>query len=203
MEEVHMRQALVIIFGLLMAVPGVAQSETDQDKTATDTSKKTDKAPTSRAQIVGTAEITKIDAKKQTLQVRNVVESSNNSSTSDDSTGPRVNRRGGGGGGYPGGGGGGYPGGGGGYPGGGRRRYPGGGYPGGGYPGGGGGGGGRQPSSNQTREYKIYVTKDTILKLEDQDMNFSDMHVGDRIIVAGTPKGSGGDLEATTITRKF
>src|SRR5215467_7661816 len=130
MEEVHMRQALVIIFGLLIAVPGVAQSKTDQDKTATDTSKKTDKAPTSRAQIVGTAEITKIDAKKQMLQVRNVVESTNNSSTSDDSTGPRVNRRGGGG----------YPGGGGGYPGGG---YPGGGYPDGGYPRGGRGGGGR------------------------------------------------------------
>jgi hypothetical protein len=34
-------------------------------------------------------------------------------------------------------------------------------------------------------------------------MEFSDLHVGDRIVVAGTPKGSGSDLEATTVTRKF
>ena len=53
------------------------------------------------------------------------------------------------------------------------------------------------------KEYKIYVTKDTVLKLEDQDMEFSDMHVGDRIVVSGTPKGGGTDLEATKITRKF
>jgi hypothetical protein len=199
-----MRPALAIICGLLLAIPGVAQSKSDQDKTPTDESKKTDKAPTNKAQIVGTAEITKIDAKKKTLQVRNVVESSNNnSSRSDDSPGPTTNRRGGGG--YPGGGypGGGYPGGG--YPGGGgRRRNPGGGYPGGGTPGGGGGRypGGGQPSSNQ-KEYKVYVTKDTVLKLEDQNMEFGDLHVGDRIVVAGTPKGSGSDLEATTVTRKF
>jgi hypothetical protein len=194
-----MRQTLALIVGcLLIAIPSVAQSKADQDK-----DKKTDKTTTSRAQIVGTAEITKVDEKKKMIQVRNVVESTNTNSSTIDDSGPRVNRRGGGG--YPGGGypGGGYPGGG--YPGGGRRR-PGGGYPGGGYPGGGGGGrypGGGQPSSSQTKEYKIYVTKDTILKLEDQDMEFKDMHVGDHIIVAGTPKGNGGDLEATTITRKF
>src|ERR1051326_3804165 len=124
-----MRQALAIVFGsLLIAIPGFAQSKTDQDKTTTDQNKKTDKTATNRAQIVGTAEITKIDEKKKVLQVRNVVES-NNQSTSDDSNTPTVNRRRGGGG-YPGGGypGGGYPGGG--YPGGGRRRNPGGGYPG-------------------------------------------------------------------------
>jgi hypothetical protein len=34
-------------------------------------------------------------------------------------------------------------------------------------------------------------------------MEFKDMHVGDHIIVSGTPKGGGSDLEATTITRKF
>src|SRR5262245_22945365 len=182
-----MRPALAIIFGLLLiAIPGVAQSTTDQDKTATDQNKKTDKAPTNKAQIVGTAEITKIDAKKKTLQVRQVVESNNSATT--DSTGPSTNRRTGGGG-YPGGG---YPGGG----------YPGGGYPGGGYPGGGGGRPGGQPT-NKAKEYKVYVTKDTVLKLEDQDMQFSDMHVGDRIVISGMPRGSGNDLEATTITRKF
>jgi len=201
-----MRQALAIICGLLfVAVPGVAQSKSDQDTTTTDQAKttpkvQTDKTQASKAQIVGTAEITKIDAKKKTLQVRQVVESNNSATT--DSTGPSTNRRTGGGG-YPGGGypGGGYPGGGypgGGYPGG-RRR---GGYPGGGYPGGGGGRPGGQPT-NQAKEYKVYVTKDTVLKLEDQDMQFSDMHVGDRIVISGMPRGSGNDLEATTITRKF
>lgn len=203
-----MRLALAIIGGLLLiTLPGVAQSTTSQDKATTDDSKKddtkkTDKPATSRAQIVGTAEISKIDAKKKVLEVRQVVEANNNSSNSNDQDGPTVNRRNpggypGGGGGYPGGGypGGGYPGGG--YPGGRRRGgYPGGGYPGGGRPGPGG-------QSNQAKQYKVYVTKDTVLKLEDQDMLFTDMHVGDRIIVAGTPKGSGSDLEATTITRKF
>jgi len=189
-----MRQALAIICGLLfITVPSVAQSKSDQNTTPADQNKKTDKPATSKAQIVGNAEITKIDDKKKILQVRSVVESNNSSTT--DSEGPATNPRNRGGG-YPGGGypGGGYPGGG--YP---RRR---GGYPGGGYPGGGGGRPGGQASSNQ-KEYKIYVTKDTVLKLEDQEMEFKDMHVGDRIIVAGTPKGGGSDLEATTITRKF
>ena len=182
-----MRQALAIICGVLfIALPSVAQDKT------TDDSKKTDKPAASKAQVVGTAEITKIDAKKKVLEVRQVVEANNNSSnTNDQNNGPTVNRRNPGG--YPGGGGG-YPGGG--YPGGGRRR---GGYPGGGYPGGGRSGG----PSNQAKQYKVYVMKDTVLKLEDQDMVFSDMHVGDRIVVSGTPKGSSNDLEATTITRKF
>jgi len=35
------------------------------------------------------------------------------------------------------------------------------------------------------------------------DMEFSDLHVGDRIVVSGTPKGSNGDLEASAVTRKF
>jgi hypothetical protein len=203
MEEVHMRQALVIIFGLLIAVPGVAQSKTDQDKTATDTSKKTDKAPTSRAQIVGTAEITKIDAKKQVLQVKNL-EPANTATDRPSNAGgyPGGGRRGGGGGG---GGGVGFPGGGGG-----RRRpggYPGGGGGGGGYPGGGGGsrpGGGNRTGtqSSQPKEYKVYVTKDTTIKLANADLAFSDLHVGDRIQVLGSAKsGNSGDLQASTITR--
>ena len=177
-----MKQTLAVICGLLfVALPSIAQSKSDQDKKA------------DKAQIVGTAEITKIDAKKKILQVRSVAEAS---STTPSDQGPRRN----GGGGYPGGG---YPGG--------RRRpggYPGGGYPGGGYPGGGGsypggGGGGGGASTNQVKEYKVFITKDTILKLEDMDMEFTDLHVGDRIVVSGTPKGGGADLEATTVTRKF
>ena len=136
-----------------------------------------------KAQIVGTAEITKVDAKKQMLTVRNI----QSASTGNPNNGsPR--RQGGGGGGV------GFPGGGGG--GGGRRR--------GGYPGGGGNPGGSPGSSQsgQPKEYKVYVSKDTVIKLANADLTFTDLHVGDRIAVAGTPKnGSSGDLDATTITR--
>jgi hypothetical protein len=145
--------------------------------------KSTDTSNTDKAQIVGTAEITKVDAKKQMLTVRNI----QSASTGNPDGG--YGRRGGGGGGG-GGGGVGFPGGGGG-----RRR---GGYPG-GNPGGTGGG---QSQTSQPKEYKVYVTKGTVIKLANADLTFSDLHVGDRIAVAGTPKnGSGGDLEATTITR--
>jgi len=158
----------------LIAFPLSAHSQVTEDK----------------AQIVATAEITKIDAKKQVLQVRNI-QSAN--------TGDTGNRNGGGypnGGRRPGGGGGGGVG----FPGGGRRRP--GGYPGGGgYPGRSPTGGGSS-QSGQPKEYKVYVTKDTIIKLANADLSFTDLHVGDRIAVAGTPKkGNNGDLDATTITR--
>jgi hypothetical protein len=165
---------------LMLAVPTSARSQNLQDKTSTD-----------KAQIVGTAEITKVDAKKQMLTVRNI----QSASTGNANGGYGSNRRQGGGGG--GGGGGGYPGGGG------RRRggYPGGGG-GGGYPGGTRAPGGGSSQSGQPKEYKVYVTKDTVIKLSNADLTFTDLHVGDRIAVAGTPRnGSGGDLEATTITR--
>src|SRR6516225_1751662 len=184
-------KTLAIICGLLLvALPCTAQSKNDQDKSQ---DKSTDKA-----QIVGTAEITKVDAKKKTLQVRNTVEGTNDTASPNRTGAGRRGGGGGGGGGYPGGGGR-YPGGG--YPGGGRR--PGGGYPGGGgrYPGGGGNPGGG--NTNQVKEYKVFITKDTVLKLEDQDAEFSDFHVGDRVVVTGTPRGSSGDLDATTVTRKF
>ena len=138
-------------------------------------------AQSSRAQLVGNAEIVKIDAKKKILQVRNVAEGT--------PTTPRPERRAGGG----------FP------RGGGRRRggYPGGGYPGTGrFPDGDGGSPGTT-APNQVREYKVFVTKDTVLKLEDMNMEFSDLHVGDRVVVSGYPKGGSGDLEATLVTRKF
>ena len=75
-----MRQALAIICGLLfVAVPGVAQSKSDQDTTTTDQAKTTDKVQTdktqaSKAQIVGTAEITKIDEKDAAGQTGRRVE---------------------------------------------------------------------------------------------------------------------------------
>ena len=161
---------------LLFAIPASARSQNSQDK------------GTDKAQVVGTAEITKVDAKKQMLTVKNI----QSASTGNPDGGYNRRQGGGGGGGYPGGG----------YPGGGSRRR-------GGYPGGGGGypgGGTRAPSGTQSgqqpKEYKVYVTKDTVIKLANADLTFSDLHVGDRIAVAGTPKsGNGGDLEATTITR--
>ncbi|HEY2382893.1 MAG TPA: hypothetical protein VGK48_17085 [Terriglobia bacterium] len=137
-----------------------------------------------KAQIVGTAEITKVDAKKQMLTVRNIQSAATGGNPSNNGN---TRRQGGGGGGGVGGVG--FPGGGGG-----RRR--------GGYPGGNTGGSRSGSQSGQPKEYKVYVSKDTVIKLANADLTFTDLHVGDRIAVAGTPKnGSGGDLDATTITR--
>src|SRR5262249_22981947 len=91
-----------------------AQSKSEQDKTTTNDKTKTDDKTTDRAQLVTSVEILKIDAKKKTLQVRQIVEPNTSQSGQDT---PRRRNGGGGGGGNPGGG---YPGGG--YPGGGRRR---------------------------------------------------------------------------------
>ena len=189
------RRFTAICAFLLLAIPVAARSQSTQDKQNTQDKKDQDKTVPDKAQIVGTAEITKIDAKKQVLQVKNLEPGSNASSTGNNNGG-YGGRRQGGGGGYPGGGGVGFPGGGG------RRRggYPGGG---GGYPGGGGGGGNRTGTQiGQPKEYKVYVTKDTTIKLANAELAFSDLHVGDRIQVLGTAKsGNSGDLQATAITR--
>jgi hypothetical protein len=182
---------------LLIAIPASARSQNVQDKTSQDKATQ-DKTVPDKAQIVGNAEITKIDAKKQVLQVKNV-EPANNATSAGRSGGSYPGggggRRtgGGGGGGFPGGGGVGFPGGGGG---GGRRRPGGGGYP------GGGGGGNPTSQQGQPKEYKVYVTKDTAIKLANAELTFTDLHVGDRIQVLGTPKsGNNGDLQASAITR--
>ena len=131
------------------------------------------------AQIVSTAEIVKIDAKKKSLQVRQLVEP-NTASGRGAGGGPRtggggVGRRGG------------RRGGGVGFPGG-SSRYP--------------GGGGSGTTTQQAKEYKIFVSKDTALKFAGANIDFTDLHVGDRITISGTPKGSKGDLDATSITRE-
>jgi hypothetical protein len=135
-----------------------------------------------RVHVVSTAEIIKIDAKKKSLQVRELAQPT-------DTTG---RRNGQGGGGYPGSGGRrggiggrrsgniGFPGGGGGYP----RRNPG-------------------TTTSQTKEYKVFVTKDTVMTLADTNIAFTDLRVGDRIDITGAPKGSKGDLEATLISRNL
>lgn len=164
-----MKHTLFLICGFLVAsasLPG--QSKADQDK------------PASQAQIVSAAEIIKVDAKKKTLQVREVAAASTT----------RPSQRGGNGGAGRGGGGG---------RGGGRRGGGGGGV---GFPRGGGNGGGGPRTAPQAKEYKVFVTKDTMLKFAGVDIEFTSLHVGDRIAVSGTPKGSKGDLTATTITRQ-
>ena len=167
-----MRKSFAFLFAcLFIAATAAAQSNSDQDK---DKGKDTD-----RAELVTTAEITKVDAKKKTLEVRELVQPTAN----DRSNGGSQGRRNGG-----------Y--------GGGRRRNGGVGFPGGGggrYPGGGTGGGG---STTKAKEYKVWVTKDTILKLADTNIEFKDLRVGDRVTISALPKGNK-DLEAKTITRNF
>ena len=167
-----MRKSFAFLFAcLFIAATAAAQSNSDQDK---DKGKDTD-----RAELVTTAEITKVDAKKKTLEVRELVQPTAN----DRSDGGSQGRRNGG-----------Y--------GGGRRRNGGVGFPGAGggrYPGGGTGGGG---STTKAKEYKVWVTKDTVLKLADTNIEFKDLRVGDRVTISALPKGNK-DLEAKTITRSF
>src|SRR5262245_19049445 len=128
-----MKQTVAILAGFtLIVAPAIAQSKSDQ------------------AQIVSSAEIIKIDAKKKSLQVRDLMEPVSTGARGRGA--PRTDGRRGGGG----------------YPGGGRSRRGGGGYPGGsvglpgggGYPGGGGGDGAAPPKA---KEYKVFVGKDTIM----------------------------------------
>jgi len=168
-----MRKSFAFLFAcLFIAATAAAQSNSDQDK---DKGKDTD-----RAELVTTAEITKVDAKKKTLQVRELVQPTANDRSDGGSHGGRN---------------GGY--------GGGRRRTGGVGFPGGGgggrYPGGGTGGGG---ATTKAKEYKVWVTKDTVLKLADTNLEFKDLRVGDRVTISAFPKGNK-DLEAKTITRNF
>jgi len=124
------------------------------------------------AQIVSNAEIVKVDAKKKTLQVKELVQPR--------ASGGQTQRRQSGGGG-----------------GGGSRRRGGGGFP---------GGGSRVPSSGsatiQSKEYKVFVSGDTVYKFAEATIDFTDLHVGDRITVSGTPKGGKGDIDAKTIVRE-
>src|SRR5262245_61298605 len=150
-----MKSSLALTFGFLIsAFPAFGQSKDAQDKTA------------DHVQIVSTAEIIKIDAKKKSLQVRELAQASDN--------GGRVGRRGGGGG---------YPGGGGGYPGGGTRTGGGRRSGGVGFPGGGGGGGGYpgrtggSSTNHAAKEYKVFVTKDTVMTLANSNIEFSDLRV--------------------------
>src|SRR5262245_20527622 len=165
----------------LVALPTYAQSKTEEKNT-------------DRAQVVSTAEITKVDAKKKTLQVKELLPPVSNGRRRPEDGETRGGR--------------GTTGGSGGTTGGGGRRRSGGvGFPGSGrgggtgrLPGGPGSGGG---APQQAKQYKVFVTKDTVMKLAETNIEFGDLHVGDRVTVSGFPKGSKGDVEAATITRTF
>src|ERR1700758_1274857 len=93
---------------LLLAIPVGARSQSTSDKQNTQDKKDQDKTVPDKAQIVGTAEINKIDAKKQVLQVKNLEPASNTSTGNNNGGYPGGRRTGGGGGGgvgFPGGGG--------------------------------------------------------------------------------------------------
>src|SRR5215468_2863077 len=92
-EEIDMKRGLIAVCAFfLLAIPAAARpqntSQSAQDKTSADKSDK--------AQIVGTAEITKIDTKKQMLTVRNIQSAS---AGNPNGTGAGSGRRPGGGGG--------------------------------------------------------------------------------------------------------
>jgi hypothetical protein len=50
-----------------------------------------------------------------------------------------------------------------------------------------------------TKQFKVYVTKETTLKEGPTAISFDSLKVGDHIAVTGTPKGS--DIEATQIAK--
>jgi len=171
-----MRHYLASLFALLL-IAATAAAQSQQSAEDKDKGKDTD-----RAQLVTTGEITKIDVKKKTLQVKELAQPTDNGRQDGDSQ----RRRNGG-----------Y--------GGGRRRNGGVGFP-----GGGGGGGGRYPNGGggsgtatpQPKEYKVWVTKDTVLKLAYSNIEFKDLRIGDHVTISGFPKGNK-DLEAQTITRNL
>jgi hypothetical protein len=72
---------------------------------------------------------------------------------------------------------------------------------GGGLPAGGRGGRGGNAGGGvvHTRQFKVYVTKETTLKEGGTIISFNSLKVGDHIAVTGTPKG--GDIEATQIAK--
>jgi hypothetical protein len=169
-----MKRYIAFTSALLLTLPVLVHAKSEQEKKS------------EQVKIVSSAEILKIDAKKKSLEVQDLLEPSATDYPD------RGRRNGSGGGGRRGGGGGG---------GGGSRRGGGVGFPGGGvgFPGGRPGGGAQ--AATPPKHYKVFVSKETVLKIADMDMTFSDMHVGDRILISGTPRGSNGDIDATSITR--
>jgi len=147
-----MRQGIAVAFAALLLLASAGIRGAAQDKPTNNADGK--------AQLISTAQITKIDLKKQTLKVRNVAASMNDGSAGG-TTNSGAGRTSGGGG---------YPSGGMGIPGGGRR---------GGGMGRGGSNGPTNPSQEQLGpEYTVYIGKTTAIKDEDRPMEFQDLKWG-------------------------
>jgi hypothetical protein len=134
---------------------------------------------TSDLRVVSTAYITKIDEKKMRLVVKS---DPTQPSVSLGGAAPRAS--GGGGGGR----------GGGGARGGGRR---GGGSPAPTTPAATGTNAAPATTSSKGREFKVYVTKETVLTDGDAPIPFDKLKVGDHIVISGSAKGN--DMEAASI----
>ena len=155
-----------------LLIAGIGFTQVAQETKQPQDSKGEKTAAAEDAQRVATGEITKIDAKKKILTVREASIDRPSDSARRDS-GQTPNRRGGTGGG---------------------RRRGGVGYP------GGGGGGRRAPATPQGKEFKVTVTDQTAIKDKVTTIGFDLLRIGDRISIQGLPKGKGPDLQATQIT---
>jgi hypothetical protein len=144
----------------------------------------------SAAPVVNTAFITKIDAKKMVIHVKTDGTQPDSGVAGGGSNGGAGGRRGGGGGR----GGGGFGGATGGVSGGrGRRGGAVGGYPGATAP------AGTATNSSKVREFKVYLTKETVVRDGEKTVTLNDLKVGDHIVLSGNPKGN--DVEALSIEK--
>jgi hypothetical protein len=144
----------------------------------------------SAAPVVNTAYITKIDAKKMVIHVKTDGTQPDTGVAGTGSTGAGGRRGGGGrdGGGYGGATGVGVSGGRG------RRGGTVGGYPGGTAP-----AAGTAANSSKVREFKVYLTKETVVRDGETTVTLNDLKVGDHIVLSGNSKGN--DVEALSIEK--
>jgi hypothetical protein len=177
----RMKRIVTITCTVLLVIGLTAFGQTSQTPTTDKSTDKSSDKTTENAERITTGEITKIDAKKKILTVREVTATSNPApATQPQNTG----RRGGGGGmgGVRVGGGMGVP-----FPGGGgRTRTP--------------GTTTTTNTKNQGKPFKVTITDTTSIKDTENTISFGLLRVGDRLTVQGLPQGSGADLKATQIT---
>lgn len=174
-----MKRTLPLVFTGFLLAALASFGQATQDNKASQESKSDKPAQTSTlsdvaedAQRLTTGQITKIDAKKKILTVREAP--LNEPATAAPNSNSNSRNGGMGGGGM-----------------GGRRR----GGMGTGYP-----GGGSSTPKPQGKEFKVTVTDKTAIKDSVTSIGFDLLRVGDRISIQGLPKGKGEDLQATQIT---
>jgi hypothetical protein len=167
------RLSLTIAGLLLAAIATHAQNAQDTKSDKSTPAPSAQSGTSEDAQRIATGQITKIDAKKKILTVREAP--LNQPDNNGQNTNTNANRRGGGMGGGMG-----------------RGGRRGGGYPGGGRP--------TSTAKPQGKEFKVTVTDQTAIKDNVTTIGFDLLRVGDRISIQGLPKGKGEDLQATQIT---